>query len=81
MADSTTNIDQISSTQANKELTMNSLTDAASPAMLWGRRASGSIGMTWAYYGGRFVDSTGTAHAIANGSITLGASTTTYIYA
>ncbi|ONS89889.1 hypothetical protein A8E35_03360 [Burkholderia cenocepacia] len=36
MADSTTNIDQISSTQANKELTMNSLTDAASPAMLWG---------------------------------------------
>ncbi|RQS84326.1 hypothetical protein [Burkholderia seminalis] len=81
MADSTTNIDQISSTQANKELTMNALTDAASPAMLWGRHASASIGLTWGYYGGRFVDNTGTAHAIANGTITLGASTTTYIYA
>ncbi|MBP0714805.1 hypothetical protein ABXK61_15975 [Burkholderia sola] len=74
-------IDQISSTQANKELTMNALTDAASPAMIWGRHASATFGLTWGYYGGRFVDSTGTAHAIANGAITLGASTTTYIYA
>ncbi|KVG33877.1 hypothetical protein [Burkholderia diffusa] len=81
MADSSTNIDQISSTQANKELTMNALTDAASPAMLWGRRASTSSGLTWGYYGGRFVDGTGTAHAINNGTITVGASTTTYIYA
>lgn len=81
MADSSTNIDQISSTQANKELTMNALVDAASPAMLWGRHASASFGLTWGYYGGRFVDNTGTAHAIANGTITLGASTTTYIYA
>ncbi|WP_175683831.1 hypothetical protein [Burkholderia cenocepacia] len=81
MADSTTNIDQISSTQANKELTMNALTDAASPAMLWGRRAPASIGLTWGYYGGRFVDNAGTAHTIANGTVTLSASTTTYIYA
>ncbi|MBY4799889.1 hypothetical protein K6W78_07720 [Burkholderia cepacia] len=81
MADSSTNIDQISSTQANKELTMNALVDAASPAMLWGRHASASFGLTWGYYGGRFVDNTGTAHAIANGSITLSASTTTYIFA
>ncbi|MGR3905828.1 hypothetical protein Q3A80_02195 [Burkholderia sp. SR8] len=81
MADSTTNIDQISSTQANKELTMNSLVDAGSPSMMWGRRASASGGLTWGYYGGRFVDNTGTPHAIANGTITLGASTTTYVMA
>lgn len=81
MADSTTNIDQISSTQANKELTANSLFDAASPVMLWARHAPASIGLTWGYYGGRFVDNTGTAHTIANGTVTLSASTTTYIYA
>ncbi|MBR8344645.1 hypothetical protein [Burkholderia ambifaria] len=81
MADSTTNIDQISSTQANKELVMNALTDAASPPMLWGRRASTSAGLTWGYYGGRFVDGTGTAHVINNGTITLTAATTTYIMA
>lgn len=81
MADSSTILDQISSTQANKELTANTLFDAASPIMLWGRHASATTGLTWGYYGGRFVDSTGTAHAIANGTITLGASTTTYIEA
>ncbi|KVL59250.1 hypothetical protein WT01_15575 [Burkholderia cepacia] len=83
MADSSGSapIDQISSTQANKELTMNGLMDAASPVMLWGRHASASFGLTWGYYGGRFMDNTGTAHAIANGTITLGASTTTYIFA
>lgn len=81
MGNSTTNLDQISSSQAYKELVTNYLFDAASPSMLWGRHASAVAGLTWAYYGGNFVDSTGTNHAIANGTITLGASTTTYIMA
>ncbi|KVD37863.1 beta strand repeat-containing protein [Burkholderia ubonensis] len=81
MGNSTVQLDQISSTQANKEVTANSLFDAASPASLWGRHASATGGLTWGYYGGNFVDNTGANHAIANGTITLTASTTNYIYA
>ncbi|WP_341313887.1 hypothetical protein WN982_00320 [Paraburkholderia sp. IMGN_8] len=81
MSNSTTLLDTISSTQANKEVVVNSLLDAASPAMLWGRHASACSGLTWGTYGGTFVDSTGTAHAIANGIVTLVASTTNYLYA
>ncbi|WP_185734209.1 hypothetical protein [Burkholderia stagnalis] len=81
MGNSTVQLDQISTTQANKEVTANGLFDAASPATLWGRRASVTSGLTWGYYGGNFVDNTGTNHAIANGTITLTASTTNYVYA
>ncbi|WP_053524124.1 hypothetical protein [Burkholderia cenocepacia] len=81
MANSTTNLDLINTSQAYKEITANYLFDAASPSMLWGRHAAASFGLTWAYYGGNFVDNTGTNHAIANGTIALGASTTTYIQA
>ncbi|KVR16123.1 hypothetical protein WK11_25470 [Burkholderia ubonensis] len=81
MGNSTVQLDQISSTQANKEVTANSLFDAASPASLWGRHASATGGLTWGYYGGNFVDNTGTSHAIANGTLTLTASATNYIYA
>ncbi|KVV12420.1 hypothetical protein [Burkholderia ubonensis] len=81
MGNSTVQLDQISSTQANKEVTANALFDAASPGSLWGRHASATSGLTWAYYGGNFVDNTGTAHAISNGTLTLTASATNYIYA
>ncbi|RQY50973.1 hypothetical protein DF109_32485 [Burkholderia stagnalis] len=81
MSNSTTLLDTISSTQANKEITANGLFDAVSPASLWGRRGPTTGGLTWGYYGGNFVDSTGTSHAIANGTLTLTASTTNYIYA
>ncbi|OJA81055.1 hypothetical protein, partial [Burkholderia ubonensis] len=81
MGNSTVQLDQISSTQANKEVTANALFDAASPGSLWGRHASATSGLTWGYYGGNFVDNTGTAHAISNGTLTLTASATNYIYA
>ncbi|KVP76933.1 hypothetical protein WJ94_16110 [Burkholderia ubonensis] len=81
MGNSTVQLDQISSTQANKEVTANALFDAASPGSLWGRHASATSGLTWAYYGGNFVDNTGTNHAISNGTLTLTASATNYIYA
>lgn len=81
MSNSTTLLDTISSTQAMKEVVTNSLFDAASPSTLWGRRAQTTGGLTWGYFGGNFVDNTGTSHAIANGTITLTASATNYVYA
>ncbi|KVT24878.1 hypothetical protein [Burkholderia ubonensis] len=81
MSNSTTLLDTISSTQAMKEVMANGLYDAMSPASLWGRRMMTTGGLTWGYYGGNFVDNTGTSHAIANGTLTLTASATNYIYA
>lgn len=79
MANSTTNIDTISASQAGKETTANAFFDAASQAALLGRRASTSSGLTWGYYGGNFTKSDGTLVAISNGTLTLTASTTNYI--
>lgn len=76
MSNSTTLLDTIATNQSNKEAVVNALLDAASPGMLWGRHASACSGLTWGYYGGQY----GT-HAIANGTVTLTASTTNYVYA
>ncbi|MDN7993087.1 hypothetical protein QZM97_23720 [Burkholderia orbicola] len=79
MSNSTTLLDQISSTQVYKELVANSLFDAMSPASLWGRRAAASFGLTWAYYGGYWTNSAGTSTLISNGTVSCTASATTYI--
>jgi hypothetical protein len=76
MADSTTNLDLISVSQAQKEVTANALFDAASPATVYGRRASTTSLLTWGYYGGRF-----NSFEIPNGTLTLTASQTNYIVA
>lgn len=76
MADSTTNIAQVDSSQAQKEVTVNGLFDASSPAMFGGRRAEACAGLVWGYYGGRWGGS-----AVANGTVTLLPSTTNYIVA
>lgn len=76
MANSTTNLDLISSGQANKELTANELFDAASPATLFGRRASTTALLTFGFYGGNLL---GLATPIANGTISLIPSTTNYV--
>lgn len=78
MADSTTNLDQILSTQAGKEITANALFDAASPSTFGGRHASTSSLLTWGYYGGKF-NVSGTITNIANGTLSLTASTTNYV--
>ena len=80
MSNSTTLLDVISASQAQKEVTANALLDAASPAMLYGRRASTTTGLTWGYYGG-YLSVSGTPTAIANGTIALTASNTNYIEA
>lgn len=78
MADQSTNITQISSSQASKEVTANAVFDAASPAMLFGRNALTTTGLTWGYFGGRiYVD--GVATAIANSTVALTLSQTNYV--
>ena len=78
MADQTSNIDALASNQSGKETRVNALIDAASPATLGGRRASTSSGLTWGYYGGVVYIGT-TPTVIANGTLTLSASTTNYV--
>jgi len=80
MANSTTNLDTISQSQASKEVTANALFDAGSPATLYGRRASTTSGLTWGYYGG-YALVRGVLTSIANGTLSLTASTTNYVVA
>lgn len=80
MANSTTNLNLISASQSQKEVTANALFDAASPATLYGRNASTTGGLQWGYYGGKVV-ADGTQESISNGTLTLDASDTNYIEA
>lgn len=80
MANSTTNLDTITSSQAAKEAAANAVFDAASPATLYGRRASTCTGLTWGYYGGNVLVN-GVLTQIANGTLALTASNTNYIEA
>ena len=79
MANSTTNLDTIAQNQSGKETTANAFFDAASPATLFGRRASATTGLTWAYYGGTFVKANGDRLEKSNATLTLTASATNYI--
>lgn len=79
MANSTTNLDTISVSQAGKETTANGLFDAHSTASGFGRRASTSSGLTFGFYGATILVA-GVPTQIANGTIALTASTTNYLY-
>lgn len=83
MADSSSNLDTISASQASKEVTANALFDSLSPASLFGRRASttSASGLTWGFYGGKFRRSDGSIATIVNGTVTLTNNATNYIYA
>lgn len=81
MANSSTNIDGIISSQASKEVTANAFFDAASPATLYGRRQSQCSGLTWGYYGGNVTKSDGTLGQVGNSTLALTASTTNYVVA
>lgn len=76
MSDSTTPLDQIDRQAASSDVTANELVDALSPASAFGRHGSACIGLTWAYYGCRYGGS-----VVANGTLTLTASSTCYIVA
>lgn len=81
MANSTSNLDQLSATGAAKEALVNALFDAASPLALWARQASTCAGLTWGFYGGCYAPPGGSPQLIANGTVTLTANATNYIYA
>lgn len=80
MSNSTITYDPIVQSQASKEVTANAYFDAASPATLYGRRASTCSGLTWGYYGGN-VFIAGTLTQVANSTQALTASTTNYLEA
>jgi hypothetical protein len=80
VSDSASALDLLTSGQAAKETQANGLLDAASPAMLFGQRASTTAGLTFGYYGGvMLVD--GALTVIANNVIALAASQTHYVEA
>ena len=80
MADSTSHIDGIVQGQGSQDLAANAVFDAASPAATYGRRMSTTTGLVWGYYGGK-VQLAGAVTSIANGTVTLTASTTNYVEA
>lgn len=67
--------DQIATSQAQKEITANAYFDAASPSLLFGRRASTCSGLVWGYYGGKVLAAGGIT-AVPNSTIILTASST-----
>ena len=73
MADSTTPIQQIVA-GVGADLMVNENFDAASPAMLFGRNAATTSGLTWGYVGGRYNGS-----AVVNGTLSLTASSANYV--
>lgn len=78
MADSTTPLDTVAADQAGKEITVDELFDAHSPASGFGRHASACAGLVWAYYPAVMMIS-GTPTKIAGGTLTLTASVTNYV--
>lgn len=80
MSSSTTHLDILSASQAQKEVTANALFNAGSPATLFGRRESACNLLTWGYYGGKILVG-GVVTSISNGTVSLTASNTNYIEA
>lgn len=74
MADSTTNLTLIETSQSDKEGTANALFDAMSPASFFGRDDTTTLGLVWGYLGGRIAGT-----SVANGTLTLTGSRTNYV--
>jgi hypothetical protein len=78
MSDTTSQFDQLSTSQAGKEVRINQLLDAVSPAALGGRRESTTTGLTWGFYGGDILVN-GVPTTVANGTVSLTGSSTNYV--
>jgi hypothetical protein len=76
MSDSVSNLEQIETAQAQKEVTANQLFDAVSPMAIFGRHAEACSGLTWGYYGGRWG-----GEEVDNGTLALVSSSTNQIVA
>jgi len=82
MSSSTSNLDLLTQSQYGHYITVNGLADAASPAMLFGRRQALCSGLNWFYYGGVLL-ADGVTTTVANNAaaLVLTASATNYIEA
>jgi hypothetical protein len=69
-------LDTISSSQSSKEVTANAFFEALRAALLYSRRATTTVGLTWGYYGGRY-----NSTLIDNDTVSLTGSATNYIVA
>lgn len=78
MADSTTNLFALSESQDNQETVINELIDAASPSTYFGRNADTCTGLTWGYFGGKYL-ANGTPTSVANGTVAITSSSTRYV--
>lgn len=78
MANSTTNLTTMTASTAKREVVVNALADASSPATFGGRDELSCTGLTWAYFGGTYI-SGGVVTQVANGTLALTASTTNYV--
>ena len=79
MSDSTTHLDTIAAASTQKELKVNEMNDAMSPAASFGRQASGVSGLTWGGYGTPRWYINATATVKANWTQAITASTTRYL--
>jgi hypothetical protein len=80
MSHSTTTVNQVSASQSQKEVTVNGLFDAASPALGYGRDPVTTTGLTWGWCEAT-IDVAGTPTQVVKGTIALTASVTNYLYA
>lgn len=78
MSDSASQFDQLASNQSGKEIRINQLLDAVSPAALGARRESTTTGLVWGFYGGDTLVN-GVPTSVANGTVTLTASSVNYV--
>jgi hypothetical protein len=80
MADLSTNLNLVTANTAGASAQANSLFDAASQAMLFGRNSLTSVALTWGFYGG-MINLDGVLTRIANGTVALTASATNFVEA
>lgn len=78
MANSATHLDTIAEGQNQPEVLANALFNASSPASAFGIRPT-TANLTLAYYGGTIINSAGAYTQVANGTVTLDPSTTSYV--
>jgi hypothetical protein len=79
LSDSTSNLPQMTSAQASKEVLFNEMIGAASPATLFGINPDTTTALTFGYLGSKYRKADGTILDVANGTVTLTASATNYI--
>jgi hypothetical protein len=72
----TTTLQQLTASQANKEVAVNRNFETLSALGVYGKKQSTSTGLTWGYYGGRW-----SGFSVADGTHTLTNATSNYIVA